>query len=572
MGKTPISDFVIPTLLLIDGLVCALMAIFAHTVGLDPNAAWGRARYFLLLLGLVLALASAGIIYFNKKEGGFFESIIKSEPIKTIFLFGHLWVFIFAVYAWFITFGNFTTWNHTTRYYTQLADAFGRGQLYVDADPGEALLAAKNPYSTTDRPAFNDEIWDMSLYKGKLYLYWGPVPALLITPIQFFTDAKVTDIYLVYFFFCGLLIFNSLIILKLWRLFFANIPLWNVIPVIIIVGFILPIPWSLNRPEVYQAAIGAGQFFLMGGIYLVILAFEKSPDIKGKALFWAGLFWACSVGSRAMNVLAIVFMVMLIMFWYFNMSKPVNWIRYIQALVPLFIPLAAGAIIIGWYNWARFDSPLEFGLRYQITIHNLNELMGLTFQADYFFPNIYAYVFQPFEFISKFPFIQPLTVAGLFEELGITSPKIYFGGRLTGFLVYAPFLFFAFLPLFTKIRREDNNETDSYRYKFIVSLLAISFIINFLGLLFFFFGQLRYSVDVISQITLLAIIGYWELISKNQKSKSISSKYFAKLANLLVVITISASFLLAFSSETNRMETLNPLLMERINGFFTISK
>lgn len=575
MRKASLPNLTIPALLLADGLICVVTAVFAHTIGLDPDITWGRFRTILFFSGILLILICLPFLFPKRPNLPFVNTIQKAENLKTVFLLGHLWAVIFVIYAWFITFGNFTTWRNTTRYYTQLADAFRNGQLHVDADPGEALLAAEDPYSTTSRPAFNDEIWDMSLYKGKLYLYWGPVPALLITPIQFITNAKITDMYLVYFFYCGLLVFNSLIILKLWRLFFANIPIWNVILSIFVIGFILPVLWSLNRPEVYQAAIGAGQFFLMGGIYFIVSAFEDGSTIKKGSLFWAGLFWVCSVGSRAMNVLPIVFMVLLIMLWILKSNaKPIKWTKYVQTLTALFIPLVAGAFAIGWYNWARFDSPFEFGLRYQITIHNLNQLMGQTFQADYFLPNLYVYVFQPFEFISKFPFIQPITIAGFFEKINMTAPKIYFSGRMTGFLIYGPFLALALLPFFSKTMSTINKDHTSPEPQLILFmyLLAASFTVNFISLLFFFFGQLRYSVDIISQLTLLAILGYWGIVCLYKSKKCLWSKIFVHLAHLLLVITIAASILLAFSSETNRMEKLNPLLMEKLDSFFTLKK
>ena len=97
------------------------------------------------------------LTYFKKRENNFFELTVKSEAVKTFFLLGHVWVFIFVVYAWFITFGNFTTWNHSTHYYTQLADAFSKSRLYVDQSPG-ALLNAQDPYSIITRPVFSDEL------------------------------------------------------------------------------------------------------------------------------------------------------------------------------------------------------------------------------------------------------------------------------------------------------------------------------------------------------------------------------------------------------------------------------
>jgi hypothetical protein len=569
MEKKPLSDLVIPVLLLVDGLINIFAAIFAHEMGIDPNISWGRTRFVLFFSGIILTLACLLSVYFQRKNK-FISRVIKSESIKMFFMLGHIWVFIFVVYAWFITFGNFTTWNHSTHYYTQLADAFSKGQLYVDRSPGKALLESPDPYSQVERPTFPDEVWDMSLYKGKLYLYWGAVPALLITPIQLIINGKIADIFLVYFFFAGLLVFNSLIILKLWRKFFVNIPAWNVFICIPLTGLILPILWSVNIPDVYEAAIGAGQFFLIGGIYFILAAYEHGSFDK-RNLFFAGLFLACSVGSRAINVFSVIFLAAFVTVWIlYNSPSPIHWIKYLQTVMPFFIPLVFGAIAIGWYNWARFDSPLEFGLRYQITIFNLNKQMDQVFKPDYFPLNVYGYIFQPFEFISKFPFIQPTTNADLLSKLNIVPPFLYAAGRVTGLLFFAPFLVLGLIPLFPNIKKD--LPVNAKPYKLFVYLLAGSFLIGFLTILFYFFGQMRFLVDVISQITLLAIIGYWRLISRSQRLNSTASKYFVRLANLLIVITICVSLLLAFTSETSRMGTLNPLLFEKINSFFNISQ
>jgi hypothetical protein len=559
MPQTKISDRIIPALLLTDGLVSILFAISAYSLGFDPNPDWGSSRAILFFIGLVLIGVS--IFLFMQKP-----AFTKLEPIKSITLFGHVWAAIFVIYAFFITFGTFTTWKASTQYYTLLANAFGKGQLHVDVEPGEILLRAKDPYSVEGGRDFNDDVWDLSLYKEKLYLYWGPVPALLLTPVQLIAKTKVTDMYLVYFFLCGLLVFNSLILLKLRQLFFSGFPTRNVILAIFIIGLILPILWSLNVPDVYEAAIGAGQFFLIGGIYFSILAFEG--NIRKRYLFFTGLFWACSVGSRAINVLPILFMVALTAFWIQkNQPKPINWNRLTGLAASLLTPLALGAILIGWYNWARFDSPLEFGLRYQITIYNLNRDMPLTFQPDYLPLNFYAYLFQPFEFISNFPFIRSAEIYPLMDALNITPPKLFAGGPVTGILFSMPFLLFALTPFFSKNKAENNTEDKLEAGRFILYLLGGSFLISFVSILVYFYEQTRFMLDMISQITLLAVIGYWMVLSNPR-----SSKVLLRAANVLITITIAASILLSFTSEGNRMEKLNPALMEKINSFFILQK
>lgn len=545
MQRDSIPNHYIPILLFADGLVSVCFSIFAHTLGMDPTPDWGRSRLFLFLLGMALIITA--LVLFKQRT-----SFTSAETTKTVVLFAHLWAFIFIIYTWYITFGTFTEWRASTHYYSLLADAFGKGQLHVDVEPGAALLAAADPYNSEGRPAFDDDVWDLSLYKGKLYLYWGPVPAVLMTPVQLVLKTRLADMYPVFFFLCGLLIFNSLIIVKIWRKFFTDIPAWNIIVSIFVVGFVLPIPWSLSIPDVYEAAIGAGQFFLIGGIYFIILAFEN--EVKKRYLFLAGLFWACSVGSRAINVIPILFLIALTAFWFWK-DQPKNWMTFAAALLT---PLAAGALLLGAYNWARFDSPLEFGLRYQITIYNLNRDMPLAFQADYLPYNIGAYVLQPFEFITGFPFIRPVGYSAMLQSRGITEPKLYAAGNVTGILAFAPFLVLAILPFLKKRASSPFSAQPLTIY-----LLGGSFLISFTSLLLYYYSQMRFLVDVISQITLLAIFGYWLILRRSHYKKTM-----LHFSNFLILVTLIASLLLAVTSESGRMPKLNPALMDKINTFF----
>ena len=108
MPQAKISDRTIPSLLLTDGLLSAFFAIFAYSLGFDPNPAWGRSRIILFFIGAVLMAVSA--LLFTRKP-----KAAKVERTKAVFLFGHIWAIIFVIYAFFITFGNFTTWKASTR-------------------------------------------------------------------------------------------------------------------------------------------------------------------------------------------------------------------------------------------------------------------------------------------------------------------------------------------------------------------------------------------------------------------------------------------------------------------------
>ena len=546
MHKASESNPLIPALLLADGSLAILFAIFAHAFGIDPTPGWGRSRIIIAILGIVLIAYAA---YVFRKNPGY----VNSEKITSIAALAHGWAVILLIYVWFITFGTFTEWRASTRYYSLLADAFNKGQIHVDVEPGAALLSADDPYNNEGRPPFDDDVWDLSLYKGRLYLYWGPVPALLMAPLQRALGTSLPDLYPVFFFFCGLLVVNSMILLKMRSLFFPSLPLRNLIASLLVLGLILPIPWSLSIPDVYEAAIGAGQFFLMGGILFALLAFEKNT---GKThLFLAGLFWACSVGSRAINVFSIFFLTALTLYLLWK-NHPNDWKKPSLALLT---PLALGALLIAGYNYARFDSPLEFGLRYQITVQNMNRDMPLAFELDYLPYNVNAYVLQPFRFDSGFPFIRPVGYTAQLQNRGVIAPGLYAAGNVTGMLFFAPFLLLAFLPFLQRTSMGQNDPTGLKRL--VLHLLAGTFIINFAALLLYYYGQMRFLADIVSQVTLLAVFGYWTLL---QKYPAI----YRHAANILIAFTIIVSLLLSITSESGRMEKLNPAMTDGVNSLF----
>src|SRR5258706_2202887 len=568
-------DSIIPILLLLDGLIFILASIFAHTLGLDPDTAWGGTRFVALTLGIILISISFLMTILKKRGTDLVRLFLSSETHRTMIVLCHLWAIIFVIYAWFITYGTFIKWDHTSNYYSQLAEAFNHRQLYLDLKPSDSILARPDPYDPANRPR-QEQVWDMSLYKGRIFLYWGPVPALLIAPIQQFFHVKILDIFINFFFYAGLVIVNSMILLKLRINFFPDISVWNLLVCIVLVGLIAPVLWALIPSTIYGTAVGAGHFFLMGGIYFALAAFDQKPSINGRMLFLAGLFLTCSVDSSALNIPSVLFLVILTAVWIAKLSPPpFNLTKYIQAAIPLFIPLIFGAIATSWYNWARFDSPLEFGLRYQITFFNLNKDLNLTFQPDYFLLNLYVYLLQPFSPIPRFPFAIPIYTPDMLGGYGIVPPKMFFAGRMTGLLFSAPFLLLGLVHLFIKRPVSTGEKLDSWDapvYDFVIYSLAGSFLLGFIGLMFFFFGQMRYLVDVISQITILSILGYWNLISIKQKTNSISSKLLITVSNLLIVATICIGLLLGVTSETSRLQKFNPLLLEKITNSLSFQK
>ena len=83
---------------------------------------------------------------------------------------------VLFAYLWFGSFGLFNHLPTITAYYDKLATAFKHGSLSLDEQPDPALLALENPFDRSKWTGINVPT-DYSIYKGKFYLYFGPVPA-----------------------------------------------------------------------------------------------------------------------------------------------------------------------------------------------------------------------------------------------------------------------------------------------------------------------------------------------------------------------------------------------------------
>ena len=314
-------------------------------------------------------------------------------------------ILVTLIYFWIITGGNWRAWPEDAKYYDQLATAFTNGHLFLNIKPDPELLKLPDPYQNSilrKKIAFP---WDTSLYKSKIYLYWGPVPALLLAFIKLIYNSQVSDSSLTFFFACGQLISSFLVFKVVRKKIFKTLPIWTLALAIFLVGLVYPIPSMLHGPGAYEAAIMSGQFFLVLGIYWAYKAIAADSISKWK-LTIAGLSWALAVGCRATLVVPIAFLVCLTTLEIIQRHKKKTDVSRIWLTIFAFgLPLALGAILYGWYNYSRFGSPLETGLRYQLTVENLHEYYNLLFSMSYIHSNLHNYLINPFKVIPAFPFI-----------------------------------------------------------------------------------------------------------------------------------------------------------------------
>jgi hypothetical protein len=139
-------------------------------------------------------------------------------------IYGMVCVLVFGIFSW-ITAPELTRSRAEDSYYNLLVQGFRAGQLNVKREAPPGLTQLADPYDPAANAAY---LWntrdpslgllDMSYYKGKLYLYFGVTPALVL----FWPYAVLTGHYLpekdavVFFFGLGFLVAGCLLF-AVWR-------------------------------------------------------------------------------------------------------------------------------------------------------------------------------------------------------------------------------------------------------------------------------------------------------------------------------------------------------------------
>jgi hypothetical protein len=568
------------------------ITVFANQLGIDHNSQWGRGRVMGLTAG-ILVIISTIIVFrffaeisgwlhhnFTRNKLGRLSSYFAGQRPRLIYLStGLIGISISIIYLWIISAGTWTNWPKTNDYrgyYDQLGAAFDRGQLYIQTSPDPAVLSLPNPYDYFERKkiAYDEaRTWDLSLYNGKLYLYWGPVPAVIIALIKPFWSVEISDQYLVFAFILGLFVFQTLLVLRIWFRFFNHMPAWTVLMVIFLGGLVDPIPRMLGQPRIYEAAIVCGQFFLVGGIYFAYSALDH-PAAPKLNLVLCGFFWICAVGSRAFLLVPILFLVFMVIIELARRDLPQKMnLRAMSAIIALCLPLTVGGLALGWYNWARFGSVFEFGFGYQLTGRDLNRFRNETFSFAYVPANLYVYLFNPPEIADRFPFIKPGRVgedSSLYEYL----PEHYHTEHVIGPIYATPFMVFSIVGIWIMasyrrqklLSEEHPGQGMDFQRWFAWTLLG-SIPFAALSLLLFFYAAQRYLEDIIPSLFLMSSFGFWQgyyLLGRSLLQRTFYSVSAIGLIGTSAIIGI----LLSFSGDVLRMRSANPGLLSHLILFF----
>ena len=549
----PIIRILIKVGSLLWGLVLAGVAIWAYQLGIDNNPEFGLKRLGLLLLGIVFVLwgiwdwigpklaavmagiwqAFSGIPLVRTTKAAFHSTyekfqrsswLLKVNRLSNQFRhtaliswigrhwlglsLGFISVLAVVVYLWIFSAGRMIIPPTGTRYYSWLADAFQQRQFHLLTRPSPGLMALPNPYDYRLRSEVN-YIWDASLYDGKYFLYWGPVPGLIVLFFQWLSSEMVRDSLLVLVFVCGAFMFAALLLSAIWRHFGSVFPCWVYLGGLLAVALNVPMTWLLTRPAIYEASIAGGQFFLLAGLFWSFLGGSRS-HLNNGFLALAGISWALAAGTRINLIPAILFLSLMVVWRIYHIEE--RKLRSVSISGLAFgLPLVIGAVILAWYNYARFNTIFEFGHRYQLTGPALPGGDYLVTSFAYSFPNLFNYLFRLPGLGGEFPFVTiPWEKSWPFF---ILRPQDYYSAEpVAGILWLVPitglaliiFLRYVWLKIDQSLPERSNllKDIDRSVLVWLNVSLAGSASLQLAILLIFISSSLRYLAD----FTLIAIL------------------------------------------------------------------
>lgn len=400
------------------------------------------------------------------------------------------------------TFGAFW-WNPEvdTSTYWHLSDAFLSGQLSFLFEPSAELLALENPYSLAERGNM-PFVWDASLYKGRYYLYFGPIPALLFyIPHKLLLGFYPDDDFIIVTFslLTSVLLFVACRLVST-RLTKVQAPglgaFW-----FLYIAFASSLSLQLGG-GMYVVAATSAMFFQVLALISLLMVMTAS---KGRGV-WAGVMGVstiCAIGSRPTHlVLVPVVMLVLLLFRERGAGHKVtlgSWIAFMT-------PVALGGVALAAYNYLRFGDVTEFGLSYQLGIADLREhalcsVRGVLEQPQVLAVQAWYLLFQYPTFVSEYPYLS-------FASIPPVQLQVFAEGYLgidpvTGLFAFSPLI----VPGLLATVVYWNRLAKPARLFFTACLLTGGILLCYVHTCFF--AAARYLFEVVSVLMIVTLPMLW---------------------------------------------------------------
>jgi tetratricopeptide (TPR) repeat protein len=406
-------------------------------------------------------------------------------------------VLVIGVYAYMVQSGTLLelwTPNAADAYYNLLVQGFRARQLSLKKEVPPGLAELADPYDPAASAVYQAppyRMLDLSYYRGRLYLYFGVTPALIL----FWPYVALTGHYLFHrqavIIFCAMGFLVSVGLLRaLWRRYFAEVNVGVIAACALALGLATSVPALLSHSDVYEVAISCGYMLTMLALAAIWCALHE-PRRRSGWLAAASVAYGLAVGARPSLLFgAIILLVPVVHAW---RERRQVWAVLMAAIGPILL-IGLGLML---YNALRFDNPFEFGMRYQL--NGLGEATRQFFSLHYLWFNFRIYFLEPARWSVRFPFV---------HEIVVPSPPVgyayAFAERSFGILTNVPLVWLALAaPL---AWRSQSGRVGSVLRWFVMAV-ALLFGMCALTLGLFYGANFRYDVDFLPALLLLAVVG-----------------------------------------------------------------
>ena len=381
-------------------------------------------------------------------------------------------------------------------HYNLLVEGFQRGQLNLNKTPPPELGQLADPYDpvTNERYRLGGGLHDMSFYRGRLYLYFGVTPALvLFWPWAALTGRYLFHRYAVAVFCAAGFLAAAAMLAALRRRYFPEAGAGVLAAGVLALGLAAGAPIMLQRAEFWEVAVSCGYALFMLALGAVWRALHD-PARRPAWLAAASLALGLALGARPSLLFGTA--IVLIPVWRAWRDRPAGARRPPWGLLAAALgPLVLCGLALLLYNQRRFGNPFEFGERYQLA-GDRQDVAG-HFSPRYLGFDFWVYFLAPAQWSAHFPFVGAIVPPPLPPgHAPIEDPY--------GLLTNIPL---TWLALAAPLAWRGRAAADRAALRGFLGSVALGFGSSALVLCLFYGTCSRYEVEFLPELVLLAVVG-----------------------------------------------------------------
>ncbi|MBU0761954.1 MAG: hypothetical protein KKD39_02920 [Candidatus Altiarchaeota archaeon] len=451
-----------------------------------------------------------------------------------------------------------------------LSEAFLSGQTYLLVQPDPEILNLSDPYD----PLLNYEyrLHDASLFDGKYFLYFSPVPAILFhMPYYLVFGSHLPSGAIVFLLACGIFVFGFKILSLFKSIFFKKTPYSAFIITSLALAFGNISLFMLLRPAIWETAALSEAFFYIGGLYFLFQAlFFSKKNILGYFLL-SGCFLSLSVFSKPISGISVA-MVCAYVLLYIGIIvskgqyKKRDSIRFFAVFI---LPQILVLCLILGYNYVRFGDVFEFGLSYQLPGWHQREYLLNRFEPfTSVWPNLYNFFFRPPELTEFFPYLH------MSWGTPDNAPADFRQEGAIGLFYLSPYLLLSLMvfPIYLLIAKGKIEHRFFYNDLFHICIIILLSIFGIAASLTFFpLTCIRYLMTISNCFLLLSSIGVFlvfDQMDSMKKTKIPIRKIFLIILIVLLLATVYSNVFLTLFDYWGFFKEYNPTMHYELKYFF----